>query len=376
MKAHHLFITDNIGEYVDQFGNKRGITAQYVRDEISKAKSNGAEKLVLHMATFGGSVFVGFEIFNAIEATNLPVDVYVESMCGSIGTLIMLAGGEKNTIYMTPTSQLLFHKPSGSTEGNADAHLESVNLLNQISELMAQRYAAKMGKDVSEGHSLMAKGDYTLMPSDALSIGVVDHIQKSIAAFGKEKVHNKKENMKSNNKNLLQKLTALLMSVDNAITAGVVKLADGTTSLYFDGDLETGKEIFTDEEMTVHASEGEHAIEDGRFVIVDAAGVIVEIREIEAGGEDQSEALATANARIAELEGELATANASIANIEASHKTALTGIKAQITQLKAQVISDGKTAGGEHGGEATKESAFIQKTRERVALAKAGKLMV
>lgn len=381
MKAYHIFITQGIGASKDIYGNTSGITADYIRSELSKAKTQGAEKLVLHMATFGGQVYQGLEIFNAIEASRLPVDVYIESMVASIGTLIMLAG-TTNTIYMSPASQILTHPPSGQTEGTAEEHKNAVQNLEQVAELMAERYASKIAQvtgtpfDIENGRNLLNKGDYTLTPAMAKQIGLIDYIQMPVAAVAKTNLN---DNTMKKKPSLIASLMAEIQEAlsPSTVTAGAERLADGTTTLYFEGDtLETGKAVFTDEAMTTKAPEGEHALEDGRIAIVDVAGVVVEIREVEVGAADQTAELATANARIADLEAELATAKAENQTQATAHQTQIGGVTAKLAKLQAMVVSAGSGVEGEVTTTPKKESAFVAKTRERVEAAKNGKLKI
>ncbi len=372
MKAYHIWIDDQIAP--ESFG-EASVSAKFIRGEVMQAKKEGAEKLVLHMNTPGGHVFEGFAIFNELSRAGIPIEAYNEGVIASIGTLIMLAGAD-NTIYMSPASQLMFHKPMVGTQGNSDDHAASIAELKKIEDLMAERYAHKMGADISAGHDLMAHGEYWVNPNEAASLKIIDHIQMPIAAFGrKQEFINQKNNMKKTN--VLMSLISEITAMISPPTAGMQKLADGSTILYFEGDtLETGKAVFTDESMTTKAPEGEHALEDGRIAIVDAAGVVVEIREVEVGAADQTAELATANARIAELEAELATAKAENQAQATAHQTQIGGVTAKLAKLQAMVVSAGSGVDGDVIQTQKKESAFMKQTRERVEAAKNGKLKI
>lgn len=377
MKAYHIWIDDQI--YPESFG-EQSISARFVRGEIAKAKSEGAEKLVLHINSPGGHVFEGFSIYNELTRAGLPIESYIEGMSASIATLIMLAGAD-NTIFMSPASQLMFHKPMIQTQGNSDDHAASIEELQKIEQLMAERYAAKAGKDISFGHELMSKGDYWVNPKEAKEMNIIDVIQLPVAAYGKKTNFLNNNQMKKNNLNpkvagLLNAMaSALGLGDDSAPIAGAYPLADGKTILYCEGDLETGKAVFIDEAMTTPASEGEHGLQDGRIVIVDAAGVAVEIREVEAPA-DASAELEAANARIADLEAQLAAAQTAQANLETAHTAKMKDFEAKFKTLKAAITSADTGVVGDLDANVkpVKQSAFIEKTKARVALAQEGKL--
>jgi FtsZ-binding cell division protein ZapB len=192
-----------------------------------------------------------------------------------------------------------------------------------------------------------------------------------------------KNNLNPKAVQLINSISALLgiKASDDEPKAGSIRLADGETIIYFDGDaLETGKAVFTDEAMTTPAPEGEHALEDGRLMIVDSAGIVVELREIEASADEQ---LQEAQARIEALEQENADLKESIEAQKADTTAKLKDAQALVAQLKAQVVSGNSGAKGEHGSNKKPKTAssnveggekFLSTIREKLSRAKEGKL--
>lgn len=393
IKAHHIWIDDYITPEVNEFtGQPKGISQKFVKGEVEKAIANGAEKIILHINSGGGSVFEGFGIYNLLTGAGIPIESRIISLSASITTLIMLAG-EDNTIIMSPTSQLMFHKPSVQTQGNSDDHAKSVEELKNIEDLMAERYAHKMGKSIEEGHALMSKGDYFVNPKVAKEMGMIDLIEHPKVAKSIKIYHNNNEMAKTNLNPkaaaMINNLTALLFGASDedtpTPTAGSIRLADGETIIYFDGDtLEVGKAVFTDEAMTSKAPEGAHDLEDGRQMIVDAAGICIELREMIIDEKDKE--LQAANARIEALEAENATLKAEKQAAETSASTAtakLADVAKQFTALKATLTSGDSGVKGENGGKPAStsiatETKGIDKALEKISAklkaAKEGKL--
>lgn len=388
LKPYHIWIDDYIDGSVDKFtGQPNGISVKYVRQHIEKAMADGADKIILHINSGGGSVFEGFGIYNVLTGCGLPIESRIISLSASIATLIMLAG-EENSIIMSPTSQLMFHKPSVQTHGNSDDHEKSVEELKKIEDIMAERYAHKMGTSIEEGHSLMSKGNYFINPKDALALKMVDIIEVPKMAMVQDNlIINKMKNYKftQNGQQIFNKILAMFAEAAEP-TAGMIKLADGSTIIYFEGDtIETGKAVWINAEMTEKAPVGEHALEDGRLMVVDEAGVCVELREVEvfASAED----LAAANEKVAQLEAENASLKAEkeAAIATASAKTTrLSEIEKQFTALKAQIVSSDSGVDGEHGNggnavvsKATKTIGMkesVEKLKNKLKAAKEGKL--
>lgn len=349
MKDYHIHIDDTITSEVDISGQPVGISAKAIRKQVAQAKASGATRIVLHMNSGGGSVYEGFEIYNILNGSGLEIEAAVESLSASIATLIMLAGGEKNYLSQAPTSQLMFHKPLGKTEGTITDHQSAAENLGQIEDLMAEVYAKKIAQvtgtsyDIQRGYDLMNKGDYFVTPSMAQTLGIIDSIRIPIAAHA----NFNKINMKNINKKptALQALLGEISALINPkhITAGSIRLADGNSSIYFEGDeLEVGKDVYTDEEMSIHASAGEHIIEDGRTIVVDEAGICIEIKE-----PILDEQLEAANARIADLEAELETVKNELTAEKQANTTKMNAIDAKMKVLKASIESKDFKAGKE-----------------------------
>lgn len=323
MKIHNLLIDNEIGA--------DGITAEFVRAEIAKAKQSGADEIRVIMNSPGGSVYEGYSIYNALKSAGIRVNTFVTGQCASIATLIACAG---ENITTSPVSQWMFHKPSGGAQGNATDLISQAEALSQIEETMAEVYATKMGKDVAEGLALMSRGDYYIKPSDLATIGFVNTIATPPSAFIKtniEMIKNEKEA-----KNILSRLFKALASDEP--TAGSIMLQDGSVELYFSGDeITDGTVLYTNAEMTETAPEGDHVLADGKIVTLDGSGAIVRVAEIEASTETQiAEAVASA---LAEAEAKHAEA---IATIEAKQAEAMASVKADVVALSKLVVSDSK----------------------------------
>lgn len=322
MTIYNLLIDNEIGA--------DGITAEFVRSEIAKAKDKGADEIRVIMNSPGGSVYEGYSIYNALKSAGIKVNTFVTGQCASIATLIACAG---DSITTSPVSQWMFHKPSGGAQGNATDLISQAEALQQIEETMAEVYAARMGKDVAEGLALMSRGDFYIKPSDLMTSGFINTIATPPSAFIKNDIK-----MVKNEKEAKGILARLFKALAEEPTAGSIMLQDGSTELYFEGEeVASGVVLFTNAEMTETAPEGDHVLADGKIVTLDAAGAIVRVAEIEASIEEQiAEAVATA---LAEAEAKHAEA---IAAIEAKQAEAMVAIKADVTALSKLVVSDKK----------------------------------
>jgi len=270
MEIYNLLINKDIGT------DKGELSADYVRSEIAKAQNQGSKEIRLIINSRGGSVYEGFSIYNDLQDAGLKITAYIHGFCGSIATLIASAA---SYVEMSETAQYMIHNASGGAQGTANEIKSTAEALSQIDTILAQNYAKKTNKSIEDIMTMMDKTTY-MTPQQAKEMGFVDAVRMPIAAYGK---FNDKIKMDSNFKN---KIASAFKAIEEALTGAeptnfVEPLADGMTILYGEGELEVGKPVYINAEMTEKAPEGEHALAAGKIIIVDAAGVIVEIREIE-----------------------------------------------------------------------------------------------
>jgi ATP-dependent Clp endopeptidase proteolytic subunit ClpP len=297
MEIYNLLINKDIG--ID----KGDLSSEYVRNEILKAQNQGAKEIRLIINSKGGDVYEGFSIYNDLKDCGLKITAYIHGFCGSISTLI---ASSAEYVEMSETAQYMIHNSSGGASGNAKDLEATAVALRQIDEILATNYSKKTGKTIDELKALMETTTY-MSPNDAKNLGFIDAVRLPISAFGKFNIKTKMDN------NFKNKIASAFKAIEEALTGKnenpvnfTEPLADGKTIIYGDGDLMVGSAVYTDESMTTPAPEGEHALLSGVFIIVDEAGIVLEIREIEDKGEDVvAKENADLKAKVADLEAKL-----------------------------------------------------------------------
>lgn len=125
----------------------------------------------------GGDVFEGNSIFNMLQrkATSIAVNMVVDGMAASIGSIILMAGSH---ISMASNSMLMIHKASGCIYGNSDEMKECIKLLDKIDENMKQVYLnrsnGKLDKETLD--QWLNSGDTWLTAKEAFDYGLCDEI--------------------------------------------------------------------------------------------------------------------------------------------------------------------------------------------------------
>lgn len=131
-----------------------------------------ADVIELHLHSPGGEVFEGTAIFNAINASKKPVDVYIDGMAASMASIIMLAGRK---IYMAENAFIMIHSPYTFSCGNAEELEKAAHLLRSMEDNFITAYCARTGKD-KEAVAEWLKGDNWFNAQEALQENLVDEV--------------------------------------------------------------------------------------------------------------------------------------------------------------------------------------------------------
>ncbi|MFI1728189.1 head maturation protease, ClpP-related [Streptomyces acidicola] len=149
------------GATADQFiADLRGITAPSLRVRINSP---------------GGSVFEGIAIANALRSHPANVTVQVDGIAASIASVIAMAG---DRIEMAPNTMLMIHDASGVCLGNASDMEEMAELLDLISDNIADAYAARAGGTREQWRARM-RAETWYLPEDAVEAGLADEATKA-----------------------------------------------------------------------------------------------------------------------------------------------------------------------------------------------------
>lgn len=127
---------DTVDVYIyDEIGWE---TSEFVK-AVGKIKANNIR---LRMNTPGGSVFDGHAIYNTLKMHKAHVEVMVEGLAASAGSLIAMAGDK---ITMAKNAFMMIHNPYMFTIGDANDLRKDAELLDKIRKTMVDTYAARTG---------------------------------------------------------------------------------------------------------------------------------------------------------------------------------------------------------------------------------------
>ena len=331
-----------------------------VLKQISEAKKNKSEQIVVEISSFGGFVYAGRAIYNALKLSGIPVRVEIIGQAFSIASYIAMAGDE---ILIAEKAEMMIHPAWSFGEGNADQLREMANELEKMSEEIFGTYVSR-GADEAKIREYF-ENERILTASEAIDAGLATGLLQPVKAVAKLRVADFKSEKKINKNNKMENvLNTIVDKLDKLFARfepknGMIESEQGV--LYFEGDvIEVGTAVYSDEALEVAAENGEYVEGNTTYVVVD--GLVSEVLVDEPEEGDPSEEMAALreelDAAIAE-NGELKEANEALT-------TKLNEVKAEVQEIRdALKTNPVNTKNRRSEGEATiKTVAQIMKEKE------------
>lgn len=106
----------------------------------------GVSKINVHINSGGGSVFGGIAIYNILKRYDAEITVYVEGLAASIASVIAMAG---DRIIIPANAQMMIHKPSSITWGNAEDMRKQADILDGCQKVILNTYMQHIKEGVT-----------------------------------------------------------------------------------------------------------------------------------------------------------------------------------------------------------------------------------
>jgi ATP-dependent protease ClpP protease subunit len=152
----------------DAIGGWWGITAQEVAELLDDLGADRA--LEVRINSPGGDVFEATAIYNLLVDRAGPVDVIVDGLAASAASFISMAG---DTVTMNRGTQFMIHDALGLTIGNAGEHRLMAELLDRVSDAVADIYQARAGGSVATWRERM-RAETWYSAVEAVDAGLAD----------------------------------------------------------------------------------------------------------------------------------------------------------------------------------------------------------
>jgi ATP-dependent Clp protease, protease subunit len=139
------------------------------KDELREFKG---KDLTVWIDSYGGSVFAGASIYNALKEHNGKITVKVDGKAMSAASVIAMAGDE---ILMSPVAVMMIHNPLTGAYGNMHDLRKVADILDTVKDSIVNAYLAKTNLSRDEISQMM--DDETWMSANtAVKNGFADGV--------------------------------------------------------------------------------------------------------------------------------------------------------------------------------------------------------
>lgn len=135
-------------------------------------KEFSGQDLTVWIDSYGGSVFAGASIYNALKEHKGKVTVKVDGKAMSAASVIAMAGDE---VHISPVAVMMIHNPLTGAYGDMHDLRKVADILDTVKESIVNAYVNKTGKTAEEISSMM--DDETWMSANvAVKDGFADSV--------------------------------------------------------------------------------------------------------------------------------------------------------------------------------------------------------
>lgn len=174
--------TLRIYDPIDSWGGDWGVSAKEVAAALDQLPAD-LTGIRLHINSPGGEVYEGIAIMNMLRRHKAKVTAVVDGIAASAASFIACSADET---VMAPNSQLMIHDAWGICIGNAETMRETGDLLDKISNNIADVYARKAGGEVEAWRTLMLEETW-YDAAEAVAAGLADQVEEKAADSEKPK---------------------------------------------------------------------------------------------------------------------------------------------------------------------------------------------
>src|SRR5262249_43624600 len=126
--------------------------------------------------SYGGEVFDGIAIYNALKRHSASIEVVVYGVAASIASVIAMAGDK---VVMPENTFMFIHDPLALVIDDADDMRDMADALDKIAAGLIASYVSKSGKEEKEVKKWMAE-DRWFTAADAKEAGLADEVTSPI----------------------------------------------------------------------------------------------------------------------------------------------------------------------------------------------------
>lgn len=169
---NHIFFTKEVRD------RDRSVIDQLDALDRQIQDSGSSDPIWLHIYSYGGDLFTGFQIANHIQMTQTPVYTVIEGIAASAATIISSAGDKR---FALSNSQFMIHQLSSIMWGTASEFEDEYRLQQDLMDQLTAYYSGRVNKSAANPQSseqirAMLNRNTFISSKRALEMGFIDGV--------------------------------------------------------------------------------------------------------------------------------------------------------------------------------------------------------
>lgn len=162
-------IVDNEDVWIYEWFGEKATAPNAFKEELSEFKGRD---ITVWIDSYGGSVFAGASIYNALKEHDGKITVKVDGKAMSAASVIAMAGDE---VLMSPVALMMIHNPLTGVYGDMHDLRKVADVLDEVKESIINAYVNKTGRSRDDISAMM--DDETWMSANvAVKEGFADGV--------------------------------------------------------------------------------------------------------------------------------------------------------------------------------------------------------
>lgn len=162
-------IVDDSDVWIYEWFGEPAAAPNLFREELSNYKG---KDITVWIDSYGGSVFAGASIYNALKEHKGKITVKVDGKAMSAASVIAMAGDE---VLMSPVALMMIHNPLTGVYGDMHNLRKVADILDEVKDSIINAYVLKTGKSREEVSALMDE-EFYMSANTALKNKFVDGV--------------------------------------------------------------------------------------------------------------------------------------------------------------------------------------------------------
>ena len=155
------------------FGHIDDLMADTVSNKLRMLNELSNEEIVLHIKSFGGSVYAGLQIYDAMMESKAKIKTVCEGYCMSMAAILLAVG---DTREASKNTTIMFHEVGFGAQGKLTEVKQQVGEAERLQDVIDLAIQERTGLSIADIKALESYDNY-ISAQQAKEMNIIDTIK-------------------------------------------------------------------------------------------------------------------------------------------------------------------------------------------------------